>query len=99
MVNNIFLYKLLIGVKKINGHSGVNFSFKFLTTHVAEVMVVYFPSSQVGSLLSIEGTLHIRDPKSKSWKQSHVCLKNGYMSVNKERGVKHFSLYRQVCSF
>ena len=28
MVNNIFLYKLFIGVKKINGHSGVNFSFK-----------------------------------------------------------------------
>ena len=25
---NIFLYKLFIGVKKINGHSGVNFSFK-----------------------------------------------------------------------
>lgn len=48
-------------------------------------------SSQVGSLLSIEGTLHIRDPKSKSWKQSNVCLKNGYMSVNKERGVRHFS--------
>ncbi|KAJ7371856.1 ArfGAP with RhoGAP domain, ankyrin repeat and PH domain [Desmophyllum pertusum] len=40
----------------------------------------------VGSSLSIEGTLHIRDPKSKSWKQSLVCLKNGYMSVNKERG-------------
>ena len=28
MVNNIFLYKRFIGVKKINGHSGVNFSFK-----------------------------------------------------------------------
>ena len=28
LVNNIFLYKLFIGVKKINGHSGVNFSFK-----------------------------------------------------------------------
>ena len=27
MVNNIFLYKRFIGVKKINGHSGVNFSF------------------------------------------------------------------------
>ena len=27
LVNNIFLYKLFIGVKKINGHSGVNFSF------------------------------------------------------------------------
>ena len=26
-MNNIFLYKLFIGVKKINGHSGVNFSF------------------------------------------------------------------------
>ena len=28
LVNNIFLYKLFIGVKKINGHSGVNFSLK-----------------------------------------------------------------------
>ncbi len=28
MVNNISLYKLFTGVKKINGHSGVNFSFK-----------------------------------------------------------------------
>ncbi len=28
MVNNISLCKLLIGVKIINGHSGVNFSFK-----------------------------------------------------------------------
>ena len=27
-MNNIFLYKRFIGVKKINGHSGVNFSFK-----------------------------------------------------------------------
>ena len=27
-MNNIFLYKLFIGVKKINGHSEVNFSFK-----------------------------------------------------------------------
>ena len=26
-MNNIFLYKRFIGVKKINGHSGVNFSF------------------------------------------------------------------------
>jgi len=36
--------------------------------------------------LSIEGTLYIREPK-KSWKQSLVCLKNGYLSVNKERGL------------
>ena len=28
MVNIIFLYKLFIGVKKINGHAGVNFSFR-----------------------------------------------------------------------
>ncbi len=28
LVNNISLCKLFIGVKKINGHSGVNFSFK-----------------------------------------------------------------------
>ena len=28
LVNNIYLHKLFIGVKKINGHSGVNFSFK-----------------------------------------------------------------------
>ena len=28
LVNNIFLYELFMGVKKINGHSGVNFSFK-----------------------------------------------------------------------
>ena len=35
LVNNIFLYKLFIGVKKINCHSGVNFSFK-LTTEVQE---------------------------------------------------------------
>ena len=28
-MNNIFLYKRFIGVKKINGHSGVNFSFKY----------------------------------------------------------------------
>ena len=27
LVNNIFLYKRFIGVKKINDHSGVNFSF------------------------------------------------------------------------
>ena len=30
MVNNIFLYKRFIGVKKINGHSGVNFSFNWV---------------------------------------------------------------------
>ena len=46
-------------------------------------------SSQVG-WLSMEGTLYIREPK-KSWKQSHVCLKNGYLLVNKERGVTTLS--------
>ena len=36
MVNNIFLYKLFIGVKKINGHSGVNFSFnKYFSFNVS----------------------------------------------------------------
>ena len=45
-----------------------------------------FICCQVGTL-SIEGSLYIRDPK-KNWKQSLVCLKNGYMSVNKERGVQ-----------
>ncbi|XP_022800725.1 arf-GAP with Rho-GAP domain, ANK repeat and PH domain-containing protein 1-like [Stylophora pistillata] len=47
--------------------------------YIAEQIAPY-----VGSL-SIEGPLQIRDPK-RNWKQSHVCLKNGYMSVNKERG-------------
>ncbi|XP_068702359.1 arf-GAP with Rho-GAP domain, ANK repeat and PH domain-containing protein 1-like isoform X3 [Montipora foliosa] len=36
--------------------------------------------------LSIEGTLHIREPK-KNWKQSHVCLKHGYLSISKEKGL------------
>lgn len=36
--------------------------------------------------LSIEGTLHIREPK-KNWKLSHVCLKHGYLSISKEKGL------------
>lgn len=39
----------------------------------------------------MEGTLYIREPK-KSWKQSHVCLKNGFLLVNKERGVTTLSV-------
>lgn len=54
-------------------------------------------SRQVG-WLSIEGTLHMREPK-KGWKQSHLSLKNGYLSVNKERGVSsnsHFVVVKTV---
>lgn len=48
-------------------------------------------SRQVG-WLSMEGTLHMREPK-KGWKQSHLSLKNGYLSVNKERGVSSNSQF------
>ena len=40
----------------------------------------------------MEGTLHMREPK-KGWKQSHLSLKNGYLSVNKERGVSSNSQF------
>ena len=53
---------------------------------VFDCFFLLFICCQVGTL-SIEGSLYIRDPK-KNWKQSLVCLKNGYMSVNKERGVQ-----------
>ena len=47
MVNNIFLYKRFIGVKKINGHSEVNFSFKARTiaktTKISEDFTKTFP--------------------------------------------------------
>ncbi|KAK2550862.1 Arf-GAP with Rho-GAP domain, partial [Acropora cervicornis] len=36
--------------------------------------------------LSIDGTIYIREPK-KNWKQSPVCLKNGYLTVSKEKGL------------
>ena len=58
-----------------------------------DVFVFSF-SRQVG-WLSIEGTLHMREPK-KGWKQSHLCLKNGYLSVNKERGVSSNSQFVAV---
>lgn len=36
--------------------------------------------------------MHMREPK-KGWKQSHLSLKNGYLSVNKERGVSSNSQF------
>ena len=60
---------------------------------VTRCICVFF-FRQVG-WLSIEGTLHMREPK-KGWKQSHLCLKNGYLSVNKERGVSSNSQFVAV---
>ena len=55
------------------------------------ICIFVFFFRQVG-WLSIEGTLHMREPK-KGWKQSHLSLKNGYLSVNKERGVSSNSQF------